>query len=303
MPFHRSLPPHWWQRSVLPNTQWDISSLASEGKPVWTAGRASLWGEHIGSLLRVEWNLERPWSFWSVTFSVDGSEREWHLGIAAGAFSLYFIGSLPRQVKLPCDYEREVGITWHRWYLHLYLWADPDRWESEADWSNPASSLRKPLFNLNPFALIAGGFRCDVECLGTEQRTILMPEGAYPVTVKRMVRQWTYPRWKHIWPIPRRRYSIEVESETGIPIPGKGDNAWDIEDDAIFGIGMYTRDVEQALRKATDDILDTRRKRGGDDWRPGREDGAIISSSEWPIATPTEWIQIVDEPEESEHER
>lgn len=49
---------------------------------------------------------------------------------------------------------------------------------------------------------------------------------------------------------------------------GKGDNSWDIEDDAIFSIGINTWDIEQALREGTNDILDTRRNYGGDTWTP-----------------------------------
>ena len=69
-----------------------------------------------------------------------------------------------------------------------------------------------------------------------------MPEGKYPAHVKRERRTWKRPRW--FTPLVRGYWDVDVES--GIPVPGKGENSWDCDDDAIFASSFSVNKAETA---------------------------------------------------------
>jgi hypothetical protein len=67
-----------------------------------------------------------------------------------------------------------------------------------------------------------------------------MPEGKYPAHVKRERRTWKRPRW--FTPLVREYWDVDVES--GIRVPGKGENSWDCDDDAIFASSFSVNKAE-----------------------------------------------------------
>lgn len=74
---------------------------------------------------------------------------------------------------------------------------------------------------------------------------VAMPEGRYQATVTRVDETWKRPRSPRV----RKAVAWEVQVEGGIPVPGKGENSWDCDDDAIFSI--HTRG-ENSMRGATE---------------------------------------------------
>ena len=55
-------------------------------------------------------------------------------------------------------------------------------------------------------------------------------------------------RWKRKrWPKARVVARADIELFDGIPIPGKGENGWDIEDDAIYGLVCKAATLEDAI--------------------------------------------------------
>ena len=63
---------------------------------------------------------------------------------------------------------------------------------------------------------------------------VLMPEGTYGAEVILSDVRHEWPRFKR----PKTYQTAEIKVEGGIPEPGKGENSWDIDDDATFGLSM-----------------------------------------------------------------
>lgn len=70
---------------------------------------------------------------------------------------------------------------------------------------------------------------------------------------QRFGRRWT-----------RTDYIIEMTQ--GIPIPGKGENSWDCDDDAIYGFGAA--DLDGAIAHIVEQVRKERLRLGGHEWRP-----------------------------------
>lgn len=94
----------------------------------------------------------------------------------------------------------------------------------------------------------------------------------YKATAKVEARVWRRPR-DFFGLLVRRRLTVNFEIPEGIPEPGKGENSWDCDDDATFGIsrgidGESDEDILAAWDKAAQIIVRTRQCRGGDSWMP-----------------------------------
>lgn len=99
-----------------------------------------------------------------------------------------------------------------------------------------------------------------------------MRERAYKV--KYEVETSTFKRAR--WPISRERTAISFTPDRPIPVPGKGENSWDINDDAIYSTWMpFTGSVDDAIKEFARSIYRDRKRFGGsEDWIPmkkGRE--------------------------------
>lgn len=93
---------------------------------------------------------------------------------------------------------------------------------------------------------------------------VKMPEGNYPCEIIHTEATWVRPRF--VKPIKVTRF--EVIPDIPIPEPGKGENGWDIDDDALHSSTVRAENVKEALRKVADDVMKTRLKRAGRNWVP-----------------------------------
>ena len=59
-----------------------------------------------------------------------------------------------------------------------------------------------------------------------------------------------------------------MESEDGIPIPGKGENSWDCGEDRRFSINTTANTIAEAVEAFRRDIEKTREQYGGKNWVP-----------------------------------
>ncbi len=114
-----------------------------------------------------------------------------------------------------------------------------------------------------PLDRLLGRTVCTVEKSEPEPVIVPMPEGNYPGTIVREHRTWKRPRWP--WP-SQVRADYSVTMDVGIPTPGKGENAWDCDDDAIFGTGGSTR--SEAIANVAAAALRQRERYAGDGWTP-----------------------------------
>lgn len=102
-----------------------------------------------------------------------------------------------------------------------------------------------------------------------------LPEGCYRARVGMTRDSWHRPRWP--WPSVVPRATIDVISRPGpdgpyvpddgrpgyVPVPGKGENAWDCGPDGTFGMTCVARTVEEAIGHLVASVLRDRQRHAG----------------------------------------
>ncbi len=126
--------------------------------------------------------------------------------------------------------------------------------------------------SLRPADRILGRRECTTEVIAQGEALVPMPEGCYPATWQRERRTWRRDRIP--WPLDTRT-DVSLTIKPGVPVPGKGENSWDIEDDAVCGTGGST--VAAAIGNAVKSALRQRHQYAGPGWTP--DDG-------WPLPEP-----------------
>lgn len=122
---------------------------------------------------------------------------------------------------------------------------------------------------LAPLRWLPGASRYEVRQVEKAKVVVPMVEGNYPamVTINRV--RWTRPRWFSTpW-----FWRGEIEIPGGIPLPGKGENSWDCEDDATHAISFAVQDyplsVEDVVVMTITDMVQHRSHHGASlDWKP-----------------------------------
>jgi len=236
-------------------------------------GRASLRDDSDRFHFGVEWRLGRMGFGASVGIlsddDVGGSLR-------LPGLSVYWHASSPvtRWLREKTGYrEREVSFSVHDWMLTFYPWVDPmGGWSSAAPWWSQSI-----LINLDPVEwgvwrwlrrMIGASQRHTEETLMEKRVLVALPEGTTAVVFR--WKRSVYPRW------PFRAQVIErwhVEPEKPLAVPGKGENSWDCDDDAIYAMSLPA-DV-YALHDAVGAVSavyrDRMRYAGSETWTPAKE--------------------------------
>jgi len=231
-------------------------------------GRA--WLRSVGNGVGVEWHLFSRSCHVSATFSSIGDEAITVTLAMPFLFAIYlsvdragWVKWLPGVRYVSGDYdsgEREIRIAIHNNTLFWLLWQNGMGMRS--------TSWRDGGFRIDDFFL--GRSKYTESARQRHETVLAMPEGSYPVTVELFTSTWKRPRWP--WPMSIQRANVTVGG--GVPVPGKGDNEWDMDDDAIFE-GMYAATtVEEALAVLKESALRDRQRNAGEGWIP---DGG------WPV--------------------
>lgn len=87
---------------------------------------------------------------------------------------------------------------------------------------------------------------------------VSMPEGDYPAVASFESRVWVRKRS----PFHRVRLSTWIDIPVGIPFSGKGENSWDMGEDALYGTGCEGHDIEKSIKEARESALRYREQRG-----------------------------------------
>jgi hypothetical protein len=224
------------------------------GGSIWRAGRAWLWGRSNGPLLHVEWShLKRPRL--ACVLSVNrGDERGWLFSLSL-LFGTWYIG------------RGEYSFTSRRFGFEIIDgdWVRIFIGRRDADWSVKASGWEISVRVLDVL-LGRSVFREGPSELH-DNVLIPMPERSYPARIRLHEDSWKRPRWP--WARYLRRASIDFIEEGGnVPVPGKGENAWDCGIDGIYGMTCPARDVAAAVGAVVESAYRTRIRHGGTDWRP-----------------------------------
>ncbi len=186
--------------------------------------------------------------------------------------------------------ERELQFSSHMWKLwscyltfdnkHLkysddltifgFSWQTPENVirlqvmdYSEMDSSNPAKvniywNYRDWLFGRSIYS--------ESRHREADKVPMVMPEGTYMMNMDYFTSYWHRPRSPFVRTIPR----IEMTPEKPVPTPGKGENSWDLDDDATYSTTMPVngRTPEELVEDFKKSTLERRERYGGRNWKP-----------------------------------
>lgn len=207
-----------------------LSERASKGKT---------WESQICPPGSDEWKTETRWAKEVYAHDLDPSERE----------VLYVCLRLRDPDEGPS--------------LHWYIWsngdcADNDRWPWDGRGWGGYVNFMDTIFGHSDLIEEVEHERMEM--------TLLMPEGGYPVTVRTFSAVHKRPRM----PFKKTYHRASVKCERGVPIPGKGTQPYNCDDDAIYSTTFAGRDsrwyAEEALLEFREDVLLRRIRYGGVDW-------------------------------------
>jgi hypothetical protein len=172
-----------------------------------------------------------------------GGEYAFLLNIAIPfLFSIWFglySWRMSRMLRLPYE-SRTTGFYISKELSHLQIWNDDSEWTRK---SRSWSVLNENLF--------FGRSHFKKEPLQTIEGFIPMPEKDYPATFEISRDTWTWKRFKK----PLTLVRVMVNIPEGIPHPGKGTSSWNLDDDALFGMGCAVESVETAVSEATQKVI------------------------------------------------
>ena len=223
---------------------------------------------------RVEWKLGLGAGL-RLALNVDSGDGEVLLSVGVGVAALYLAVearalrvALMHKLGLRRPYsglggpgflgvEREVSVRFHDASFWWRAWSDPDEWrEGTPRWREG---------NLNLDRLLRGRDEVKRRELERSEVYVPMPEGPYKATATLEEVRVERPRWP-----TEVSYAVTLAlpDDTGIPVPGKGENSWDCGEDAILQTTVCTRSVAEAVGELVGSVLARRERHGGKNWRP-----------------------------------
>lgn len=177
-----------------------------------------------------------------------------------------------------------LGISWWLTFQDFlpYGWLPRDRYlwgiETGFDLSGDFLQLNLLYGDANGMGKDRGWYRCwhlldlllgrakyQAGAPEVTSALIPMPERAYRAAITMRNDSWKRARW---FRRVIRRAHIDMESGEQIPVPGKGENAWDCGEDAIHGLTTPARDVAAAIAAVCESALRQRMRYGGASWLP-----------------------------------
>lgn len=143
------------------------------------------------------------------------------------------------------------GIWWHIWTPAM-------------EWSRKTPRWRDGNFKPADF-LLGRRHYSDVTLDEHKNVNIAMREATYTADVRLYLATWKRPRW----PFSEQVYRADIELEKGIPIPGKGENSWDLDDNALFGTTCPAKTLGEAIEAIRESAYRSRERYGGSrNWTP-----------------------------------
>lgn len=152
--------------------------------------------------------------------------------------------------------ERKIGLSWHNGTLWISIWENPNESSNTDPWWWEIT--------VEPAEILFGRDKYSTRDLLTERRVMVLPEGPYPASVRIFESTWKRPRW----PWPRRMVRAEITPDKPIPVPGKGENSWDCDEDATYGMTCAAQTPTEAVAHYSASILRDRQRYGGNHWVP-----------------------------------
>lgn len=231
---------------------WQNLNDRNGGGSAWREGRA--WWHFKRRTLRVEWvHFRHPCFALELTEAGgDGDELALHVALFFGSWWV----SLNRCRTHEADtaFGVRTGITlWDDW-LRVF-------WRHNSDTGKKIGRE----WGVHLLDVLLGRTQYREGAAHVHRILVPMPERGYTGTCILRDDSWKRSRWfrKTI-----RRAHIDMDEGEQIPVPGKGENAWDCDDDAIFGLTTPAHDVTEAVLAIQASAARTRERHGGRKWTP-----------------------------------
>lgn len=249
---------------------WHTNCFDKQGR-LWRRGR--LWLHVPGNCFRFEWWLGKCFGI-SATFGDGGfSDDQLSLylelpllfALSFGVERCHWVRRLPgiQWTSVDADGntvydhskgERELSLRCSGGAIRWRLWRHPDHGRGR-DWRDRS---------FYPLDFLLGRQQHSEGPRVSHQAVLEFPEATYPVTVELYTSTWKRPRW----PISVRVNRANIEMGAPVPVPGKGENSWDLDDDAVHGLTCPSATVEEALSHMRQTIERDRKRYGGEGWLP-----------------------------------
>lgn len=114
---------------------------------------------------------------------------------------------------------------------------------------------------------LLGKVKYTKETVKAFETVIPLPEGNYSAKGETYQQTWVRPRW----PFSRRVVTgTELKPDTPIPVPGKGENSWDIGDDAIYSSSCGGQGTADAVGSFVATVTRSRLNYAGPSWVPDK---------------------------------
>lgn len=228
--------------------------------PMWRHGRGWL---YFGWLcFGLEWSLFRRDST-GISLAL-GGEEELHFNFGVSHIGwLYFSINriLPLKIARKWDW---WDYSWGRDIFRIMI-HDGTIWFNFFHSENQWSKRRKwQEFNFHYIDFVFGRSRHSSEVLETGQIAIAFPEGNYKVAYSKELHTWKRARGKKKQIV---RFDLNMDANP-IPVPGKGENSWDIDDDAICSSSVPAGTLQEAIGELTESVYRSRIQYGGTNWVP-----------------------------------
>jgi len=146
---------------------------------------------------------------------------------------------------------REIGISIFDSKIWVSLWSNPMEWNNKDPWWWE--------FTIDPVRLIFGQIKYSEKTLSIKSVIVPMPEGDYEGNVRIFESTWKRTRW----PFAKRQIRSKIEIKNGIPVPGKGTTAYNLDDDKVFSNTSSKKTVREAIDNLIISIIKTRLKYQG----------------------------------------
>jgi hypothetical protein len=219
-----------------------------ENKPLWRGGKATLQITKVKSVV-LEWSIQTSLLHVGYALQYDNDKQ---LYFGCGLFSVW----LKFKGKFVSKPERHIELAWYGGGLHWSIWTPINEWtRGTPKWRDGS---------WYPLDTLLGKQRYGHRVLSKETITVSLPEGDYPCKVELFESRWKRDRWPRVKILLR----AEIEPDTPIPVPGKGDNSWDCDDDAAYSMTCQAATAQEAADKLKESILSQRLKYGGENWEP-----------------------------------
>lgn len=157
----------------------------------------------------------------------------------------------------------EVGVTYQpREHVLMGDWFSDSR-EMDSSKGKFYIDIFDKLFGRSIYSESQHGSKWHLKHVDIE-----LPEGKYTLAMDFYTSYWHRPRSIFVRSIPR----VDITPDRPVGIPGKGENSWDIDEDATFSSTQPVRNrtPEQIAEDFKQDILQTRERRAGRNWKPER---------------------------------